>query len=363
MRTIRTISESEVRKLVYPIERFDSLFDFCSSSFILVGLIGTITGFFRTLPQLTDPNYNFSDLRQALATSGFGIAWAILLNLILVLYQRFAVSPLVQRLLEKVSVDQLAQSLAESLERFSGQIAGELQKSLSAFTAATTRAGYAASQLAEASKASGANYQEAMGKAAESAARIHEVFDQVMRLPEATSTSLDKSLEVFRTAIQEVLTKTRAMAEEASQRQKETLNEVVNGVSSKYSEATNALISEQTKFVLETAAQHKRAVHDVRTETIHIMEESNRDFAVSLKRELKGLTASIGEAVAKLTEGATHLSQSIDRYNATARSMRSERGAYGPHTIRNTQTEPGSQPAATGFFSEMWARLWRWRRS
>src|ERR1039457_4824730 len=61
-------SESELSRLVAPLEPFAAYFDYCSSAFIFVGLLGTIFGFVSGVPKMTNDNYQFEDILRALST-------------------------------------------------------------------------------------------------------------------------------------------------------------------------------------------------------------------------------------------------------------------------------------------------------
>ncbi len=110
-----SISPEQYQNAVESLAPFDVYFDFCSSAFIFIGLLGTIGGFFGAVPQLKNENYDFHDVERALATSGIGIVLAILLNAYTSWFYRFGISPRLESARGRIGTSSLQSVISQNL--------------------------------------------------------------------------------------------------------------------------------------------------------------------------------------------------------------------------------------------------------
>lgn len=336
--SLRAISESEVHKYAYLVEKFDLYFDFFSGCFILVGLIGTITGFFRALPHLSDAQYDFGDFRQALATSGFGIVWAITLNLILAAHHRFRIAPLMQSLHSKVSVDQLAQSLAESLERFGGQITLELRKGLTDFSAGAMNVAEATSRLARAADSISSTFSESTRQAADASAKIGQLLERITRLPEQTAQNLVKTYQDLTAFQSEALAEQKRNFERLAEANRNGLAGDVSALAAKYHETAEELVKEQVTMSRRNAEdfqkslqqfqkdfgtrllEDKTAIQSTLTAITHqivnLVQDIQRSYITSFETSLAKLASGQTAAVEKLNVNTAHLSELVSKQSS-----------------------------------------------
>lgn len=397
---LRRIADSEVRKFSYPIEKFDAPFDFCSGCFILIGLIGTITGFFRALPHLSDPQYDFHDFRQALATSAFGIVWAIVLNLVLVSYQRFFVAPLMQGMLEKVSVDQLAQSLAQSLEKFGSQIATELQKGLSDFSFGATRVADATQKLASAADVLGNNLTQATKQAEGAAAKVSDVLAKVVKLPEDTARNLSGVFQQITAFYEKALAEQKSALEAIAESNRTILTKDVARLSTSYHETAQNLVKEQAATLQKSLADFQKNLHQLQQSFTADLQAQDKSIQASLSaagdllsglaRDIESkfnqsydntlgrLAASNAEAIEKMLIAATrasdavsqqagHLRPAVDSLQLLVTELRqcatsAQAGSSATHAAGsscNQHSTNGSKPPQSEERPGLWARLTR----
>jgi hypothetical protein len=113
-------SDVEFHRIVDPMGTFDTWFDFCSSAFIFVGLLGTILGFASAIPfinSLDSQDERFMlEVRRAMATSGAGILLSIAFNLLVLALEAATVRPFVEGLRRNLQGSDLELSIKEHIE-------------------------------------------------------------------------------------------------------------------------------------------------------------------------------------------------------------------------------------------------------
>ena len=122
-------SEAMAEGLLAPLDHYAGYFDFCSSAFIFVGLLGTIAGFAGAL-SFFDPNarqFDVKPIERALSTSFMGIAWAIMLNLFVTVFDYLQIRPLGDKLRQRVSGDVVETTIKEHLNNISASLRQTLE--------------------------------------------------------------------------------------------------------------------------------------------------------------------------------------------------------------------------------------------
>jgi hypothetical protein len=110
-------SETLFRRMIAPLEPYAQYFDFCSSAFIFVGLLGTISGFIKGIPDLRQFDYSFRDIQRALSTSGAGILLSLLYNALTLVLDLLFARPVLNTMRAAVEGDALELSVREHLGR------------------------------------------------------------------------------------------------------------------------------------------------------------------------------------------------------------------------------------------------------
>lgn len=208
------IGDAEARREVENVERFNSYYDFCANAFILVGLFGTIYGFFTGMakPSLeTGELVRFDQVKPALATSAFGLVWAVVLNLITrvtverrtdhirSLYPGKVSDSSLRSVLVDIG-DKYAQSIAkvqDTIEAVNHRLEQVFQSGTTNFADASNKLADAAHELQRSSTESAKTFSDAAGvfqksfdKAAKTASRLDQVTNRVADLPETVAHEL-----------------------------------------------------------------------------------------------------------------------------------------------------------------------------
>ena len=208
------IGDAEARREVDNVERFNSYYDFCANAFILVGLFGTIFGFFTGMakPSLeTGELVRFDQVKPALATSAFGLVWAVLLNLITRVTVERRMDHIRSLYAGKVSDsslrsvlvdigDKYAQSIAkvqDTIEAVNHRLEQVFQSGTTNFADASNKLADAAHELQQSSAESAKTFSDAAGvfqksfdKASKTASRLDQVTNRVADLPETVAHEL-----------------------------------------------------------------------------------------------------------------------------------------------------------------------------
>ncbi|HTU44226.1 MAG TPA: hypothetical protein VMF91_04155 [Bryobacteraceae bacterium] len=211
----KTITSDKARRDIETLDIYGSYYDSCSNAFILVGLLGTMYGFYLGMPHKGDSaaSISFEQIKPALATSAFGIIWAILLNLITRATVDLQTDRLRATYSRKANEFSLEQTLTFISEKYNESIlqVGATVKSVNenlatVFNTGTTNFSDASSKLADAAKAlqdssaesakvfSGAAkvFRESFENAAGTASRLDEVINRIIQLPETVSRQLEE---------------------------------------------------------------------------------------------------------------------------------------------------------------------------
>jgi hypothetical protein len=295
---LRAITEPEIRKFLYPVEKFDSYFDLCSSCFILIGLIGTIVGFFRALPLLNSPQYDFHNFQQALANSGFGIIWSILLSVGVAAHHRYFIAPVIERVQDKVSVDQLAQSLAQALDKFGGQITANLSVGLTHFSSGATQVAAAASRLSEAAQSAGKSFSASTQQVAEAARKVDEVLQRTVKIPEETALGLARTYDQLMAFQNKSLAEQKQTLETLVENSRAAMTKDVALISGKYQEVTEGLVKRQAAALESGYEGFDGTLAEVRKNFESTLAAENRLL-------VEALSAAAGE-VASLVKKVEH---------------------------------------------------------
>ena len=131
------------------------LFDFLSSTFILVGLIGTILGFIQAVPHLRDATYDFSDFRDALAVSGMGIVWSVLLHSLVTGYRMKVQARAFAELQGLKNSESLVTHMSHGQSKMFREIIDHLNPALTGFQDAANRIDAASRELSHNAAAAG----------------------------------------------------------------------------------------------------------------------------------------------------------------------------------------------------------------
>lgn len=329
--TVRAINESEYKRLAYPVEKFDAVFDFCASAFILIGLAGTILGFIQAVPHLKEAAYDFSHFRAALAVSAFGIAWSIVLHAAVALYRLAVVAPALETLQSRQSAEQLATMLAKALTDVTADIATKLGAGLGSFVVATNRLEAATTALAVSASSAGETFKGASDDLTRSAASIVDLHNEIRGLPASIADRLRETMDQHTVEMRQVF---------AEQRQDfAKTREVTRGALDQYFEATHERFVQQLEKEVEAAGA-------ATAKGVATIGEWADAFATGLKRVQKRIpeevhqahrdalvkVASAGEALAeaeqrrvafgaRLETAGAALEPAIARFSSSARTL------------------------------------------
>lgn len=337
--TVRAINESECKRLAYPVEKFDAVFDFCASAFILIGLVGTILGFLNAVPHLREPAYDFSHFRAALAVSAFGIAWSILLHAAVALYRIAVVAPVLELLQSRQSAEQLATMLAEALGDVTADIASKLGAGLSSFVVATNRLEGATTALAVSASGAGETFKEASEDLTRSAAAIVDLHNEIRGLPASIADRLKETMdehtvgmrnafaeqrqdlaharEVTRTALDRYFEATHERFVQQLEREVEAAtaasNKAIGAIAQWADEFAGGLKRVQKKIPEEVHAAHRDALLQIASAARALAEAEQRQTALGARLDATG--AALEPALARFAAAARVLSESLARFD------------------------------------------------
>jgi hypothetical protein len=307
----RSLTQPELLKFSHRWTQFDHYFELCSSSFILVGLIGTITGFFNAVPHFSDPVYDFRDFRGALAISGFGIVWSIVLSVALALLHEYRIAPLMQKVYEKVSVDELAQTLAHALDEFGGQITTQLQKALTDFTRGAARMDGAASGLSRACDAAAQSFSAATTQAAQAASSIGEILNRTASLPQQTIDGFNEACARF-----------LASQQQQAKAQMDALGALVEQDKTSLQSELRAISSEYGRSVDELTKSHSELRNRRQVQLEADLTEARSQFAKALAGENGTLAAVLSSTIAELREFVREATHSVSSSYEVANNVK-----------------------------------------
>jgi hypothetical protein len=205
------VSDADMRLEIEVAQSYSSYYELFSNSFILVGLFGTMYGFFAAMAnpvQETGILIGFDQIRPALATSAFGLVWAILLNAttrftverktdqLRSLYRgktsEHALEAVLKSIADKYSETVL--QMRESILAVDKRLSEVFQTGSVNFADAAKRLADAATELQKSTVDSGTVFskaatvfQQSFERAASTADRLHKVTNRIIDLPEAIS--------------------------------------------------------------------------------------------------------------------------------------------------------------------------------
>jgi hypothetical protein len=115
LRRNQVVAPEAYQDVVATLSPYETLFDFCSSAFIFVGLLGTMYGFALSLAKFSQESTDFSDLFRALSTSAAGILLSILFNAVTAFFQHWSIAPELERLRQRLARSDASAGVAETL--------------------------------------------------------------------------------------------------------------------------------------------------------------------------------------------------------------------------------------------------------
>lgn len=184
-------NEERVRRVLAPLARFDTYFDFCSSGFIFIGLLGTVFGFIRAIPLLNSKDYRFHDLSGALATSGAGIILALSFNFLTTIVHAFRLGPTLRSVLAQDSASWLESTLSDHLQRLSKL----LEQNLGGLTGALTELDKSVVEVTGALRESMTQQTELASATAKNTTEIAEIHARLKQIPKAVLKGLEQVFE------------------------------------------------------------------------------------------------------------------------------------------------------------------------
>lgn len=343
------ITELEAQQEFEEAQHLVPVYDACSNFFVLIGLLGTIVGFFKALQQTH--GVDVKSISPAMATSGFGIFWALLLGLFVWLTVEPAINSIqashrsrVSDTLLKYGLEQLAQKYDNAIQQVKDlvssttlQLSQSFTGSTQAFISATDKLAKAATDLADSAQYSQAAFKKTIDKANETVAQVDSIFALTTVLPEKVVTALTvfseqqaKKLDSFSTSLvrqfeelahtfaehlKEVSGVPAVLRDELEQAHQAYLVEFGNVAQRASQETSQSLQLWQSSFqtMLDLEKQH---FEQMVAETARLYEET-RGISASLKQEIRGARNEFEEAhllyLTRLTELFQSSSQDVSR--------------------------------------------------
>jgi methyl-accepting chemotaxis protein len=188
----REIVEAQYTKALAPIEKYDRYFDLCTTFIILTGLIGTMIGFVAAIPHLSSANYDFADLKQALSTSAFGIAWAVAVMILVHVYRWTAIDRLALELRERQTEDSSQTLLTQAIAQGWSEVSRDLNSTLERLQGAVKDLADSASATAESTQHSIAEMSLLRNSAAQTAANVQVMLQAAGSVPETVKSVLEE---------------------------------------------------------------------------------------------------------------------------------------------------------------------------
>ncbi len=298
------VSDQEVAKHTAHAASYLPAYEYLSSAFVLVGLLGTIYGFFTGLSQNTAKAFDTSTVSPALVTSGFGIVWALLTGLGASVMERWGSG--VPRWFATVASPQqvfaeVGAGMNERLDRVVAAMAGLTASFQSAFEGGSTRFSESAHEMAQTAKelrqsvdAASGSFNKSMQQAATTCDRIDAVLARTSELPAKVSASIEKFSEEHRTKLDALSMQIAGRLDEAIRRLDEAGRVVAGRLDSnaqKFDEMLKGTLVEVSAKVGSTLTTFLDRDRDAWT-----------DFSKGLMEELRATTRAVAGELERTKE-------------------------------------------------------------
>jgi hypothetical protein len=206
-------SDGALNRLLAPLEPYGSYFDFCSSAFIFVGLIGTMNGFVNGIPELRRADYDFADLQRALSTSAAGILWSLIFNLITFALDFALLRPLLAPMRANIRGD----ALESSIRRHLSQIDSTLLRTLETFDRSTAGVKESIDAWGLKIDTTQTEYQKIADGIKETAGNFMQTYKALLGLPEIVREQLaqvfQQSSASLKVVLDEIITSLASLTE------------------------------------------------------------------------------------------------------------------------------------------------------
>ncbi len=194
-------SDSDMSRLIALFDPYAAYFDFCSSAFIFVGLIGTMNGFVNGIPKLRQADYNFADLQRALSTSAVGILCSLLFNSVTGALDFVMLRPRINRLRSQVPENAFESSIREHLNHIDLTV----QRTLETFDRKTTAVTESIDAWKVAIAGTQGEYQKLVEGIKETAGNFTQTYRALVALPENVRSQLESVLRQGSQSLEVVL--------------------------------------------------------------------------------------------------------------------------------------------------------------
>ena len=329
---VSAVSDSVANQLVESLAVYPAWFDYCSSAFIFVGLLGTMNGFVKAMAYLRVQDYDFKDIQVALSTSAMGIVWAVLFSCAVLVAEYLFGRPTLSYLRRGNEGERAEASLQAQL----GRIEKALIETLSEFRRSTGEVVLAVDGWKERIDSLGQKYTAIASGILTTAEQFKETYIALTALPErvrkelaavfregrdsfsTTLNSIKGSLKSFESVpgkiergIDESFAKRKQVVEAALQRYTEELDKQRLALAEVYAKTDTVplRIAEVLKTGTETS--------------VILMEKAHQEFLARLASAVRSTVEDqieiIGEASGKLRLTTSQLRESWERVLADER--------------------------------------------